>query len=29
MTNTIDRICIPLGIFALSFGITVAWAYWS
>lgn len=28
MPNLIDRICVPIGIFALAYGGAVAWAYW-
>lgn len=29
MQNTIDRLLVPLGLFALSYGLMVAWAYWA
>jgi|HubBroStandDraft_1064217.scaffolds.fasta_scaffold87331_2 hypothetical protein len=29
MLNAMDRVLVPLLMFALSYGLVVAWAYWA
>jgi len=28
MHNIVDRVAVPLGVFALAYGLMIAWAWW-